>query len=57
MIMMWNKHPQNNYFMDYYDYYCPGEVSHGQVEKTEIISSIFSNRNTMRLEINYKAKS
>ena len=21
--------------MDYYDYYCPGEVSHGQGEKTE----------------------
>ena len=26
-------------------------------KKTEIISSIFSNHNTMRLEINYKKKS
>ena len=33
--MMWNKHPQNNHFMDYYDYYCSGGGSHGQVEKTE----------------------
>ena len=29
----------------------------GQFKKTEIISSIFSNHNTMRLEINYKKKS
>ena len=28
----------------------------GKFKKTEIISSIFSNHNTMRLEINYKKK-
>ena len=28
----------------------------GKFKKTEIISSIFSNHNTMRLEINYKEK-
>ena len=32
------------------------KASLGKFKKTEIISSIFSNRNTMRLEINYKKK-
>ena len=32
------------------------KTSHDKFEKTEIISSIFSNHNPMRLEINYKKK-
>ena len=32
------------------------EASLGKLKKTEIISSIFSDHNTMRLEINYKRK-
>ena len=32
------------------------KISLGKFKKTEIISSIFSNHNTMRLEINYKKK-
>ena len=43
--------------MDYYDYDCLGEVSHGKVRKTEITSSIFSKHNTMRLEMSNKEKS
>ena len=31
-------------------------VGLGKFKKTEIISSIFSNHNTLRLEINYKKK-
>ena len=31
-------------------------ASHTKLKKIEIISSIFSNHNTMRLEINYKKK-
>ena len=30
------------------------KASPGKIKKTEIISSIFSDHNTMRLEINYK---
>ena len=32
------------------------KTSLGKFKKTEIISSIFSNHNTVRLEINYKEK-
>ena len=32
------------------------KASLNKFKKTEIISSIFSNKNTMRLEINYKKK-
>ena len=32
------------------------KTSHSKLKKTEIISSIFSNHNTMRLEINYRGK-
>ena len=32
------------------------ELSLGQFKKTEIVSSIFSNHNDMRLEISYKKK-
>ena len=32
------------------------KASLGKLKKTEIISSIFSNHNAMRLEINYKKK-
>ena len=32
------------------------KTSLGKFKKTEIISSIFSNYNAMRLEINYKEK-
>ena len=32
------------------------KVSLGKFKKTEIISSIFSSHNTMRLEINYREK-
>ena len=42
--------------MDYYDYDCLGEVSHGKLGKLKS-SSIFSKHNTMRLEMSYKEKS
>ena len=32
------------------------KINIGKFKKTEILSSIFSNHNTMRLEINYKKK-
>ena len=32
------------------------KASHGKFKKTEIISSIFSDHNAMRLDINYKKK-
>ena len=31
--------------------------SHGKFKKIEIISSVFSNHNAMRLDINYRTKS
>ena len=38
------------------DYMLGHKASLGKFKKTEIISSIFSNHNAMRLEINYKKK-
>ena len=38
------------------DYILGHKSSLGMFKKTEIISSIFSNHNTMRLEINYRKK-
>ena len=38
------------------DYILGHEVSLGKFKEIEIIPSIFSNHNTMRLEINYKKK-
>ena len=38
------------------DYILGHKSSHGKFKKIEIISSIFSNYNTMRLDINYREK-
>ena len=55
----WEKTNQNKsvLFMDSFAVQKLGhKESLGKFKKIEIISSIFSNHNTMRLEINYKKK-
>ena len=59
-------HPQNNEFHLFFsrihgnfsriDHILDHKSSHGKIRKTEIISSIFSDHNAVKLDVNYREK-